>query len=135
MKIVLDANVLISGIFWSGFPRKILSFWLNGKISIITTIPIINEYLKTLERICHKYGKDDIFSEWEYYITEYSEVIEPGKIIVVKCRDADDDKFILAAISGNADYILSGDKDLLDLREAEGIEILSPREFIKRCED
>jgi putative PIN family toxin of toxin-antitoxin system len=51
MKIVLDTNLIVSGIFWGGTPAKILELWQRKKIQLLASEPILDEYLKTIEKL------------------------------------------------------------------------------------
>ena len=133
MRVVVDTNVLVSGIFWSGPPQEILLKWVMGEFSILVSQDILLEYSLTIERIGQIYGKDT-YLEWIGYLKKFCEVVEPVKMGVA-CRDPDDEKFLEAAIGGKADFIISGDKDILSLEDIHGIPILSPRKFILRAGD
>jgi putative PIN family toxin of toxin-antitoxin system len=126
MRIVLDTNVLISGIFWKGIPYKILKLWVNGQIEIVATNKIINEYFEVLKRI-DKSG--EIAKKWRELILKNVIIVKDKGNIRIS-RDPDDDIFISCALSANANYIVSGDNDLLTLKEIEGIKIISPAVFI-----
>ena len=111
MKIVIDTNVLISGVFFGGFPRKILSAVVSQKITACATTEIINEYEEIVqEMINRKQGhiNKSILSP----LIKVMEIIEPV-IHVEICRDPDDNKFLECAKDSHALYIVSGDKDLL----------------------
>ncbi len=58
-----------------------------------------------------------------------AEMIETGETIAV-CRDPKDDKLLELAVSGNADFLVTSDKDLLVLNPFRGVEIITPREFL-----
>ena len=74
-------------------------------------------------------------TEWEIKaiveeeVLIYSEVIEIRDKIKGVCRDADDDKFIACALSASADFIVSGDKDLLDIGRYKSVKIISASEI------
>jgi uncharacterized protein len=67
---------------------------------------------------------------WLLFLHDRVRLIVPGRNIVL-CRDPDDDKFLSCAVSANATWIVSGDKDLLTLKAIEGIPIIKPADFIK----
>lgn len=127
MRIVLDTNVLISGIFWSGTPSKILDLWVNDKFQLLTTQPILEEYNNTLNRIS-KGKKDNLVNAWMLFIVENSVVVNIKKKFKLSA-DPDDDKFIDCAVSGNADFIVSGDAHLLDLKSVLNVKIIKPNIF------
>ena len=73
MKVVLDTNVFISGIFWSGPPHKVLSLWVKNRITILITKKILEEYLRVLGEI-DKNGK--IAKKWGAFILENASILE-----------------------------------------------------------
>ncbi len=104
MKIVLDTNVLVSGIFWGGTPLKILELWEKKQIEVLASGAILDEYLDNIDRLSKKYSRPD----------------------------PDDNKFIDCAISGRAPFLVSGDDDLLVLKKVMNLEILKPRQFLNK---
>ncbi len=130
MKIVLDTNVLISGVFWKGTARKVLDYWIEEHFEVFITQRILDEYL----RILNKYDKDGHIAEsWATLIAEYS-ILIPDKKKFHICRDKDDNKFLDCAAIGRTNFIVSGDKDLLDLKEVMSIPIIKPANFCKIIE-
>jgi len=127
VRVVLDTNVLISGIFFSGLPFKILTHWRKGNFTAVISEPIILEYTRVVEEISAKFPQIDIHEILELFILN-SEIVDIGDLKITECEDPDDNKFLECAIAGNCDIIVSGDKHLLKLRAYQGIEILKPRE-------
>ncbi|MCK9186819.1 putative toxin-antitoxin system toxin component, PIN family [Candidatus Gracilibacteria bacterium] len=127
MKIVLDTNVLISGVFWKGSPRTVLTLWAKQKIQILVTKNILTEYMRVLHKIDKK-GDETI--KWGTFIVENSKMIEDKNITNI-CRDSEDNKFLNCAIEGKAKYIVSGDDDLLSLKTIREIKIITPVRFLK----
>ncbi|MCI8632820.1 MAG: putative toxin-antitoxin system toxin component, PIN family [Lachnospiraceae bacterium] len=130
MRIVIDTNVLISGVFFGGFPRKILSSIVNGKITAYATFEIINEYEEIIqEMIDRKQGH--INRTILIPLIKTMEIIEPSSHIEI-CRDSDDNKFLECAKDSHALYIVSGDKDLLIIKEYENIQIITAKDFCEK---
>lgn len=127
MKVVLDTNVFISGVFWNGSPQKILDLWMKNKVEVFVTKSILNEYLRVLREIDRS---DHAAEKWGVFITEHTTIV-PDKRLVHMCRDPDDDKFLDCALIADADCIVSGDKDLLSLKSVGGIKIVTPSLFLK----
>ena len=127
MKIVLDTNVFISGIFFSGPPSIILQAWRDLKIQIILSEEILEEYQRVAEELTSKYPAVDIDRIIEL-LTVYGEVFETEGISVAVCEDSDDNKFIECAIASNSKLIVSGDKHLLNITGYQGISVLKPRD-------
>lgn len=130
MKIVVDTNVLISGVFFGGFPRKVLSSIVGHQVTACATTEIIGEYEEVVqEMITRHQGK--INRNILLPLINAMEIIEPVSDISI-CRDHDDDKFLGCAKDAHALYIVSGDKDLLVLGHFESIQIVTAREFCER---
>jgi len=129
MKIVLDTNVFISGIFFSGPPSQILKAWKDKTIQIVLSEEILTEYQRVGEELSSKYSEIDIVPIIDL-LTIYGEFVEAKDLSVSICEDPDDNKFIECAISSNCKLIVSGDKHLLKTSGFQEIEVLKPREFI-----
>lgn len=131
MKIVLDTNVFISGIFFSGPPAQILRAWKDGKIQIVLSKEILNEYQRVGEELSKKFPSVDIEPIIEL-LTMYGEVVETQGISVTVCEDPDDNMFIECAIASGSKIIVSGDKHLLKISGYQDIESVKPRDFVDR---
>ena len=130
MKIVVDTNVVISGIFFGGNPRMIIEAAVSGRVDAYATAEIIQEYAEIVEYLVEKkQGKLDssILSKLFMSLT----VIESETVIEI-CRDVDDNKFIECAVDAKALYIVSGDRDLLDVQKYDGIQIITAKDFCDR---
>ena len=129
MKILIDTNILISALFFGKFPKEFLNEVLEGNFEICINDKIFSEYEKTIAK---KISKKKVLNEilYEKFLAEvrYFESISDLKI----CRDPDDDKFINCAIDAKAIYIVSGDNDLLTIKNFAGIEIVTAREFYNK---
>jgi putative PIN family toxin of toxin-antitoxin system len=128
MRVVIDTNVVISGIFWKGNPNKILSAWFKDKFVVLISPEIVIEYEKVIKRMDSGLTPGEI-QMWIEIIISHSTTIEAPLMLKVVDADPDDNKFIECALFGHAGYIISGDKHLLDLKEYERIKILSPSQF------
>lgn len=131
MKIVLDTNVLLSGIFWRGAPYKVLRLWQEDKISLAISLEIADEYSRSGEKLATKY-KSVVAAPIIVAVIAGSEVILAPPLPVQVCEDPDDDKFIACALAAKADAIITGDKKLLACNDYKGLEILTPNQFLKR---
>jgi putative PIN family toxin of toxin-antitoxin system len=130
MKIVLDTNVFVSGIFWFGPPYQILEAWQTRKIKLAITEEILEEYNRVANILAKKYPPVDI-SPIIDLVTSHAEMYYTTRLPVSVSIDPDDDKFINCAISAKAKYIISGDAHLFKISEYKGIKILKPREFVE----
>lgn len=130
MKIVIDTNVFISGVFFGGYPKRIIRAVATQELDACASPQIIDEYQEiTQEMITKLQGKIDEDALSLFY--QNLEMILPSAHIEL-CRDPDDDKFIECAKDAGALYICSGDKDLLVLEKFENIQIITAREFCER---
>ena len=130
MRIVVDTNVIVSGVFFGGAPQRVLNAIVSDQVTACATTEIVDEYLEIVdEMIVRKQGtiNRSILSPLIHAL----EMIEPRTHVALS-RDPDDDKFLGCAKDARALYIVSGDKDLLVLEQFEGIEIITAREFCDR---
>lgn len=132
MKIVIDTNVVISAIFFKGKPFELLKIVIdhtNG-INVYASPSIISEYIEIFNRMITKKGRGKPEGNpLDFFINSLS-IIEYSNLIKVS-RDIDDDKFIECAFNCNALYIVSGDNDLLDIKEYKGIKIVKVDDFLR----
>lgn len=127
MRIVLDTNVIVSGVFWRGKPFAILRAWAQGRLSDVGSPEILWEYERVLLEIAkHKVTAD--LEHWLTFLQDRIELIQPGREVKI-CRDPKDDMFLSCALAAHAVYIVSGDDDLLVLKAVEGIPILKAAAF------
>ena len=131
MRLVIDTNVFVSGIFWEGnFCSQIIDAWKNRKFELVSSMEIIDELAKTLRNFKIQMP-EDMIEEWRNLIIENSVIVKPTiKLNVVK-DDPDDNKFLEAGATGKVDFIISQDKHLLKLKEYQGIKIVSPEEALE----
>ena len=129
MKIVLDTNVLISGLFWPGGPPRILlERWLAGSVSVLASQEIIDEYRAVVRRLSQKRSMDVTrLLERLLMLVDYV-MVSPLPTQV--CDDPDDDKFIAAAVAGRVKYIVTGDRALLRVKRFLRTEIVTPSTFL-----
>jgi putative PIN family toxin of toxin-antitoxin system len=129
MKIVLDTNVFISGIFFGGPPSQILKFWRESKLVIVLTQQILEEYQRVGEEISTKYPSINIEPIIELF-TIFGEFVQTKGITETICEDPDDNKFTECAVASQSKLIVSGDKHLLKISGYKDIEVLKPRQFV-----
>ncbi len=134
MRIVLDTNVLISGIFFSGLPSKILQAWRSGKLQISVSIAILEEYLNVAERLAVRYTGVEYEGILDLII-QNAELVQATDLPEPVCEDADDDKFLACALASNTNIIVSGDSALLNVSGYCGIQVLTPKAFVSKFLD
>ena len=133
MRAVLDTNVLISSVISTGVPHEIVVKGFSSEYQIVVSVATLTEFRDTLLKYPEKFHMDeeDVQQEVET-IRYFAEFVDPNEEITAVEDDPDDDKFLEAAVAGNVDYIVSGDRHLLDLDSFQGIEIVEPRAFYER---
>ncbi len=131
MNIVLDTNVFVSGIFWNGAPSEVLDLWQQQEITLCITPSILEEYIRVGRILAKKYPTVAIEPFLEL-LARYSKIFDDLPLYEPISRDPDDDKFIACALSANAKVIVSGDKDLLDVKHYLDIEIVNPKSFLTK---
>jgi putative PIN family toxin of toxin-antitoxin system len=129
VKIVLDTNVLISGIFFSGPPFEILKAWRNGKVKFVLSPEILYEYYRVANLLKEQFPNTDVEPILNM-IAINSELTQAPALSEQVCEDKNDDKFLACALAGNTDMIVSGDKHLLKLSGYRGITIIKPAKFV-----
>lgn len=129
MRVVLDTNVVASGLFFSGPPSRILDEVFSGVVKVVLTAEIIEEYARVVSELGQRYKGADA-SVLLDEIVRIGEVVTPVDLLRPVCADPDDDKFFACAVSGKARLIVSGDRHLLDVSGALGVEVLTPRGFV-----
>ena len=130
MKVIVDTNVFVSGLFWAGPPRKILNAWHEQTIRLIVSPEIFKEYERVSKALSEKYSGIDLDRILQL-VAIYAEMYTPVILEQQVSRDRDDDKFIACALAANVALIVSGDQNLLSVSGYRGIEIISPAHFVK----
>jgi putative PIN family toxin of toxin-antitoxin system len=130
MKIVLDTNVFVSGIFFSGPPYRILRAWREGFVRVVYSPAIILEYKRVLDHLSQQFP--DIDGEpFLNLLRRYGEQVRPEGVSGISCRDPQDLKFLECLLYSKARCLVTGDKDLLDTQTKSAL-ILTPRQFCDR---
>lgn len=133
MKAVIDTNVFVSS-FFGGKPKQIINLWKNGTITLCLSREIFDEYIQVLYRLGLKEEKE--LDELAALFKDKFNILfvhNTPDIKTVK-KDPGDDKFIECAIALKAEFVISGDKALLEVKNYMGIHIVSPAEFLSRQE-
>ncbi|MXX11132.1 MAG: putative toxin-antitoxin system toxin component, PIN family [Nitrospira sp. SB0677_bin_15] len=131
MKVVVDTNVLISGIFFDGPPARILEAWLHGQLVFVVSHEILEEYFEVCERLSLRYPNIEI-TQILILIVQNCHIVDPLPLPEPASHDADDDMFIACALASATQTIISGDSDLLTISGYENVQIITPREFVNR---
>lgn len=135
VRIIIDTNVMLSGLLWQGTPHALLNLARNGTAELITSPDLLNEFADVIQRpkfasILQRTSRTParILAE----LRQLSEIVITPPLPEPVCRDPDDDAVLACAIAAQVDAIVSGDDDLLTLKQFQGIPILTPAEAMQR---
>ena len=134
MRLVLDTNIIVSAFFWEGNEAELLRRIEEGKAIIYTT----REILKEIEDVIKRQKFEDIIRKTNTTADEImqkmislSHIVVPTNKVDI-CRDKKDNKFLECAESAEADYIISGDKDLLALIKYKNCFIIKSKVILEK---
>jgi conserved hypothetical protein TIGR00305 len=130
MRAILDTNVLISAVIATGTPHEVVVAGYSGEYQILVSVATLMEFRETLHKHPDRFGLSEAEIQTEVETLRYfAEFVEPDVEFDIVDADPDDNKFLEAAVAGNAEYVVSGDQHLLDIEGFRGIEIVTPRTF------
>jgi putative PIN family toxin of toxin-antitoxin system len=129
VRVVLDTNVFISGVFFGGLPHRILRVWRDGVIQLLLSSEILEEYTRVGEELAARFPGVDLFPVLKL-VAMHAEFAEGEPLRKRVCDDPDDEKFLVCAAAGRVRVIVSGDKHLLAVSGWSGIDVLKPRAFV-----
>ncbi|MEZ2280154.1 MAG: putative toxin-antitoxin system toxin component, PIN family [Microcoleus sp.] len=135
MRVVIDTNTVISGFLWGSYPRQIIDLVRTQEITVYTSSFLLQELSEVLSRPKFYQRIQTVIEETpESLVNNYRNLVKIVEIYQVEkivINDPDDDQVLACAISANANYIISGDQDLLTLKLYQNIPIVTAREFMK----
>jgi putative PIN family toxin of toxin-antitoxin system len=134
MKVVLDANIYVSSMVnTQGNPKRIISAWQQGAFDVLISSAILDEIERVLRypRIVKRHKQDETAIQRFLKLLENEAIIvEPTDVLGIVKDDESDNRYLECAVKGKAQYVISGDKHLLDIGEYRGIVILPPAAFV-----
>ena len=135
LRVVVDANVIVSGLISSKGPSsEIIKAWEEKKIAVLITKPILDEICEVLERPSvrkyHHLTTEEI-QEFCSQIEQFAVFVKPASKSVKVPIDPDDIMFLDCALSGQAEFLVTGDKELLALEKFGETKIVNPANFLK----
>jgi putative PIN family toxin of toxin-antitoxin system len=133
VRVVLDTNVVASGLLWGGVPRQLLQAAREKKLLLYTSTTLLLELSDILGRakFAHKLAAaqlsiDQLVERYALLTT----VVHPAVIAPTILDDPDDDHVLACALATKAEFIISGDRHLLDLKEHQGIRMVTAAEAV-----
>jgi uncharacterized protein len=137
VRIVIDTNVLLSGLFWNGAPHALLHHVRSGAAELVISPALLEELADVLNRkkfasiLAHtSRTPEGIIREMQ----ALAEIVAAPPLPISVCRDPDDDAVLACALAAHAYWIISGDKDLLALKEFQHMAIITPAQAVERLE-
>jgi putative PIN family toxin of toxin-antitoxin system len=125
---IFDTNILFSATGWRGNPFQCVERARAGEFGVFTCPELMEELAEKLGTRLH-FSADQVAETLADYLG-FLKVIQIPKTLTAVCRDPDDNMVLECALAGHAQYIVSGDKDLLELKEFRGIRIVRAAEFL-----
>lgn len=130
MRVVLDTNVLMSGIFFSGPPARIVQKFAAGELNLALSEEIIEEYYRVGEELADRYPGVDPVPLVDVVVT-YGRIYQVAELPRQVCDDPDDDKFLACALACGGRLVISGDRALLRASGYREVIVVCPRDFLK----
>ncbi len=128
MKAVFDTNVLVAAFVTEGICSKILIRGRKKQFHLITCPIVLQEFERVLIK---KFSatRNEARTALQIVSEAIHNVVHPSPLVEPVCRDPDDDAILACALEAGANYLVTGDVDLLELKTFKGIRILTPRDF------
>ena len=133
MRIVLDTNVLLSGVFFGGQPALVVGACARGEIGFAVSTEIWAEYERAGNGLAKKHPAA-LFPQFLNILATRACIVRPVELDRRWCSDPNDDMFVACALAAEADFIVSGDKALLALDGVLPFPVVKPAEFLARLE-
>ncbi|ODS36521.1 MAG: putative toxin-antitoxin system toxin component, PIN family [Candidatus Altiarchaeales archaeon WOR_SM1_86-2] len=134
MKIVVDTNTLISALGWGGNEYRLIEKCMLGEVTLVLSLDILKEFKGVAKRDKFGFTGEDI-DEFVDALVRACIITQPDIKLDVVGRDPKDNMILGCGVSGNAEYIASGDNDLLYLEEYEGIRIVRTKRMLELIEE
>lgn len=130
MRVVIDTNVLMSGIFFGGIPGRILGAWAEGRLELVLSPGILAEYRRVGAELAMRYPeRGEALNPVLALVAMNAILVDAAPLPAPVSNDPDDDNFLAAARKAGATVIVSGDRDLLDVSGWRNIAVVTPRQF------
>jgi uncharacterized protein len=134
VRVVIDTNVLVSGVFFGGVPGRLLEAWRDGKLTLVVSPAILDEYHRVGVELAQRHEGVSL-EPFLALLAVRGQVVDADSLPEPVCSDPDDDKFLACAVAGGASLVVSGDRALKEVSGWQGVEVIGPREFLERYLD
>jgi len=132
VEVVLDVNILVSSLIGKGKPRELWLKAVSGEFQLVLSRRIVEEFVQVISRpkFQRHLGERDVLDFLEALSTRAKIVRTRSRLRIIR-EDPEDNSILAATYDGRADYIVSGDRHLLGLREFEGIRIVTVERILE----
>ena len=130
MRVVLDTNVLVSGIYFAGTPGRIVSAWIEGRFELLASVAILEEYRAVVARLGTRHPSVDASPVLDRILRD-CRLVEPVEVPLEACDDPDDLEFMACALAGRASCVVSGDRALLRSAGFQCLVVVTPAQFAR----
>jgi putative PIN family toxin of toxin-antitoxin system len=134
MKFVFDTNIVVAGLLWNGKPRRLLDKAIDGSIECFTSEALLIELERVLQypRLQKQLSMSGFGArEWCDQYRSLATPVTPSAPIQAIARDPDDDQVLACAVAAGVRFIVSGDQDLLSLKEHQSILVVTADEALR----
>ncbi len=134
MRLTLDTNVAVSGLLWNGAPAQLLDAARADDIELFASRVLLAELARILRRAKFRRAIEASGLSLDELVLGYLELVTlvtPEAIPPTILRDPDDDQVLACALAAQADWIVSGDRDLLDCKTFRGMPIVTPAQAVR----
>lgn len=129
-KATLDTNTLISALGWKGKPKQVFAKVLKGEVELVISNKQFDELEQVLDYPKFRFTEQQK-KRFKALILSVAALVEPEEKLNVIEEDPDDNIVLECGVAGKVNYIVTGDPDLLKLKEFRGIKIRTAREFLE----
>jgi putative PIN family toxin of toxin-antitoxin system len=129
VKIVVDTNVIVSGVFFGGSPGAVLEAWRDGRVELVVSLEILDEYRRVGEEIERRFP-DVSIAPFLTLVATCATVVKPDELVEPVTADPDDDKLFACALAAACRIIVSGDKHVLEASGYRGVNVMKPRALV-----
>lgn len=129
MRVVVDTSVFLPGVFFDGPPRDVMEAWRTGRIEMVVSREIVQEYLRVGERLSARFP-DAGLEEALDTIAARAVLVSAPPLPEPVCEDSDDDKFLACAVAAGATYVVSADRALLATSPYRNVMVIRSRDLL-----
>ena len=129
-KATLDTNILISALGWKGKPKQVFAKVLKGEVELVISDKQFDELERVLDYPKFRFTGEQK-KKFKTLVLSAATLVKPEEKINVIKEDPDDNMVLECGVAGEVDYIVTGDTDLLKLKEFRGIKVRTAKEFLK----